>query len=101
VGRRQPHADLLGYFIRFVRREPPNPPEQRFQVLTVNEFHRQEVMTVDLANVVDATDVGVSDLPRKADFLVEQLQPPGVIFQIAVTGRPNQATDGRLKTSHC
>ena len=48
--------------------------EQRRQVLAVDVLHRQELLAVGLADVVDAADVRVRDLARDPHLVVEPRQ---------------------------
>ena len=74
----QPGAQLPRHLGRLVRRQPADAPQQRGQVLAVDVLHRQEHVAVGFADVVDAADVGVADLPRDADLGAEPRQPLGV-----------------------
>ena len=66
VRGRQAGAQLPRDLDRLVRRQPADAAEQGGEVLAVDVLHRQEVLAVGLADVVDAADVGVRDLPRDA-----------------------------------
>ena len=57
--------------------------QQRRQVLAVDVLHRQEVLPVDLADVVDAADVRMRELPRDADFGEEALAADRIARQRA------------------
>ena len=74
VRRRKAGADLPCDLDRLVLREMPDAPQQRRQVLAVDVFHRQEVMPVGFARVVDPADVRVRDLARGAHLCEEALQ---------------------------
>ena len=52
---------------------------ERREVLAVDVLHRQEQVAVGLADVVDAADVRVRDLPRRAHFVVELREPRRVV----------------------
>ena len=54
--------------------QPADPAEERREVLAVDVLHRQEVQPVDLAEVVDAADVRVRDLPRDPHLVAEPRQ---------------------------
>ena len=44
------------------------------QILALDVFHGQEgLIVVGFVDVVDATDIGVGDVPREEEFLVERL----------------------------
>jgi hypothetical protein len=54
---------------RLVLRKWSDASQQRGEVLAVDVFHREEVAPVDVADVVDAADVRVGDLPRDLDLV--------------------------------
>ncbi len=62
----QPGAQLARDLQRLRRRQAPDPPEQRRQILPVDVLHRQEHAAPNVADVVDTADVGVRDRPRVA-----------------------------------
>ena len=62
----EPGADLARELDRAVLREAADAAEQRRQVLAVHVFHREERVPFELADVVDAADVGMRHLPRHA-----------------------------------
>ena len=62
-------AELARDLQRLVRRQPADAAQQRREVLAVDVLHRQEVLPVDLADVVDAADVRMRDLPRDAHLV--------------------------------
>ena len=55
-------------------REAAEAPQRRRQVLAIDELHRQKQLSFRFADVVDATDVGMRHLPRRADLRVELRQ---------------------------
>ncbi|HEV7428635.1 MAG TPA: hypothetical protein VGQ46_19945 [Thermoanaerobaculia bacterium] len=57
-----------------VMREPADALEQARKVFAVDLLHGHEMRAVPFADVVDAADVGMRDLPPEADFLVEQIE---------------------------
>src|ERR1700730_15185201 len=46
-------------------------PKQRRQILSGDVFHRNKMATLRLDNVIDTTDVRVSDLTAVANFVVK------------------------------
>ncbi len=54
-------------------REPPLAREHRLQVRSVDELHREEVLSLGLAEVVRPRDVRVRDAPREPHFPTETL----------------------------
>ena len=77
----QPTTELSGNVDALVRRQPTDPSHQSTEVLPVNEFHRQEVHSVDFTNVVDTADIRVGNLSGEPDLVVQQFQPRGVAGQ--------------------
>src|ERR1041385_7229372 len=74
VSRRQARAKLAGNFDRFILREPANAAEQGSQVLTVDVFHGEECLAVDLSHVINAADIGMRDAASDADFIAETFE---------------------------
>jgi hypothetical protein len=64
--RGQPRAELPRNLDPLVHRQPADAPEQRGEVFAVHVLHRQIELAVRLADVVDAADVGMGDLPGEA-----------------------------------
>ena len=71
---------------RLVRRQPADAPQQRREILAVHVLHREEVLAVGLADVVDAADVRVRHLARDADLVVEARQAVGVCWRRSRAG---------------
>ena len=57
----------------------PMRVQQRRQVLAVHVFHGDERHALDLADVVNAADVGMRDLARHAHLAVEAFEQPLVL----------------------
>ena len=55
--------------------------QQRGKVFAIDVFHGQEVLPIDLADVVNATDVRVGHLQGGADFVEKSIQPRLVLLQ--------------------
>jgi formate hydrogenlyase transcriptional activator len=53
VNRRQPQAKLPSEFAGLVRRQPAHPTQKAGQVLTVDVLHREERLSIRLADVVN------------------------------------------------
>ncbi len=83
VRRGEPRRHLPRDVQGLVLREPPDAAEERREVLPVHELHRQEVLTLGLADVPHAADGRVRDLPRHAHLAVEALEAPGVALERA------------------
>ena len=64
VGGRQGPGDLGGDPGGLARRERTGPPQDRRQVLAVDELHDDERPVLVLTEVVDGDDVGVVERPR-------------------------------------
>jgi hypothetical protein len=71
VCRRESRGQLPGDLDPFVHRQPADAPQERSQVFPIHVFHRQVQLAVRLADVVDATDVGMRDLPREAHLAAQ------------------------------
>jgi hypothetical protein len=71
VGCGESGAHLPRKFRRFVGRQAADAPEQAGQILAVDVLHGQVRLPLDLANVVNAAHIGVGNLARNADFVVE------------------------------
>ena len=67
-------AQFARRFEGLVGGQPADAQQQRRQVFAVHVFHGDERHAFDLADVVDAADVGVRDLARHAHLAVEALQ---------------------------
>ena len=78
VGSGESGAEIAGDVECLVVREFSNAPQKRGEVLAIDVLHGDEVMAFPLHHVVKAADVGMRDLPTKADFAVETLEPLGV-----------------------
>ena len=82
VRRGEAGADLARDLEAALLREAADAPEQRREILAVHVLHRQERVPVDLADVVDAADVGMRDLARHAHFGVELRQARGIAIDV-------------------
>ena len=74
VGRSQTGAELPRQFERLVRWQPSNAPQKRGEILAVHVLHREEVLAVRLADVVDAAHVRMGHLARDADLVMQARQ---------------------------
>ena len=81
VGRRQARAELARELQHLGPGQMIDALQQRREILAVDEFHREEMVAVDLVDVVDAADVRVRDLPGDADLGMEAFAPDGIIGQ--------------------
>ena len=75
VRRGEARAHLARDLDRLVLGKPPDAAQERGQILAVDVLHGEEVPPLDLADVVDAADVGVRDAARVAHLGVEALDP--------------------------
>ncbi len=71
-------AELARDLDRLVLGKPPDPPQERGEVFAVDVLHGEEVPPVDLADVVDAADVGMRDAARVTHLGVEALDEGGL-----------------------
>jgi hypothetical protein len=78
VGRREAGTELAGHVDGGVVRQPADPAQQRRQVLPVDELHGEERVAAGLADVVDAADVGMRDIPRHPHLGPESFDAIGV-----------------------
>ena len=74
VRRCNTRADLPSDLDSLVLGESSDPAQQRRQILAVDVLHRKVMQTADLADVEDATDVGVRYLPGDPDLVEEPVQ---------------------------
>ena len=73
---RQTSADLACDLDRFVRGQAADAAQQRRQVFAVYVLHRKKNLIVGLADVVDATHVGMRDAPRDAHLIAKAFEGP-------------------------
>jgi hypothetical protein len=74
VRRHQSRAELPRELNRLGLGQPPDAAQQRGEILAVDELHRDVVLPVHLADVVDATDIGVGDLERDLDLVEKTVE---------------------------
>ena len=77
--RGEPGAKFARRLQGLIGGQPADARQQRGQVFAVHVFHGNERHALDLADVVDAADIGVGDLARHAHLAVESLQQPLVL----------------------
>jgi hypothetical protein len=75
VGRSKPRTQFPAHAQSPLHGQPPGSAEQRRQVLSVDELHRQEDFPIGFADIVDAIDVGVGHPSSQADLAVKSRQP--------------------------
>ena len=100
VRRREPGAELPGHVDGGIVRQAADAPQQRRQVLPVDELHREERVAVGLADVVDAADVRMRDVARHAHLAAETLDAVGVGAiasgrNLSATGCPSTRSSAR------
>jgi len=81
VGRGDSGAKLSRDLERLVLGQAADAAQQCRQILTVDVLHRDEVLAVDLADVVDAADVGVSHAQGEPNLVQESPQSSGIAFE--------------------
>ena len=74
MGRSQTRAELPREFERLLRWQSSNAPQKRGEIFAVHVLHREEVLAVGLADVVDTADVRMGHLARDADLVLEARQ---------------------------
>ena len=68
---RQPGADLARHIDGFIRGQAADAAQQAGEVFAIYELHRDVVLPIHLANVVNPANVGMRHLARYANFVVE------------------------------
>ncbi len=81
VRRGEARAELPRDLERLVRRQPPDPAQQRGEVLAVHELHRDEEVALRLGHVVDAAHGRVRHVARDAHLAVEAREPLAVAVE--------------------
>ena len=71
VGGVQTRADLTGELVGFVGRDSADSPQQRPKVFAGDELHGQKRAAGQLAQVMDATDMRMADLPSDPDLVAQ------------------------------
>jgi hypothetical protein len=70
----QARAELARDLKRLVGGQAADASEQRRQLFSLDELHGEELLAVNFANVVNAADVAMRDLPRHSHFPVKASQ---------------------------
>ena len=73
VGRGQAGAELARDVERFVAGQASDAPQQRRQIFTVDIFHGEEGVAVDVSHVIDAANVGMRNPARDSHFIAKAL----------------------------
>ncbi len=81
VGSGEPRAKLARDVESLIHGKPADPADETTEILAVDVLHGKEVQAIDLAEIVDAADVGVSHLTGEADFVAETLDGGFVVRQ--------------------
>ena len=81
VSGRKPGADLLRGLEGLVCGQAADAAQERGEVFAIDILHDEEVLAIDFANVIDATDVGVGDLARVAHFVVKMRECGSIALQ--------------------
>src|SRR5216117_328794 len=75
-------ANLSRKLQRLVLRQSTDAPQQRRQLFALDEFHRKKVTAIDIADVVNATDILMRNLPGHAHFAMKARERGGVTQQM-------------------
>src|SRR5206468_1046676 len=75
-------ANLSRQLQRLVLRQSTDAPQQRRQFFALDEFHRKKMAAIDFADVVNAADVLVRNLPRHAHFAMKARERGSVTQQM-------------------
>src|SRR5207302_1727570 len=78
MGGRKSGRELARDFQRLFVREIADALDQRGKVFSVDIFHREEMLTVELRNIVHAADIRMRQLPRDAHLRKEPLSAHGI-----------------------
>ena len=82
VGGRQSRAQLPRDVGGFVFGEAADPAERGRQIFPVHVLHRQIQDAVGFTDVVDAADVRVRDLPRRAHLVVKLRETHRIVTKV-------------------
>ena len=97
VRRGQTGAQLTGDVDDLLGRQPADAPEQRGQVLALDQLHRVEDAALGLADVEDAAHRGMRDLPRQPDFVEDALAAVRRRSSGSASARPRSRARGRRR----
>ena len=67
----EPGAEFARDFEGLIGGQPANPAEQGAEVFAIHVLHGEEILTLQLAEVIDAADVGMGHLARHAHLIAE------------------------------
>jgi hypothetical protein len=74
VGSGQAGTKLARDFQSLVRRQPPNTPQQRRQILAVHIFHGEERVPIHFAHVINPANIRMRNSPREPNLIAKTLQ---------------------------
>src|SRR5271165_3371114 len=77
----QTSADLVRGLQSLVRRQATYAAQQRRQVLAVDVLHGEKVLPVDLADVVNATDIRVRNLAGIPHLSMKSRESRGIVLE--------------------
>jgi hypothetical protein len=81
MGGGQASADLVRGFESLVAGKAADAAQQGRKVLAIDVLHGEEVLAIDLADVVDAANVGMRNLTGVADFRMESSESGGIFLE--------------------
>jgi hypothetical protein len=81
VRGRESRAELARNLYGLIRRKPPYALQERCQLLSLYELHREKMVAVDFAYVVNAADVAMRDLSGDSNFTMKARERRTVVKQ--------------------
>ncbi len=74
VGRREARAQLAGDLDGFVLRKTSNAAKQRCEIFAVDVLHREECLSLDVANVVHAAHIRMRNAPCDPNLVAKAFE---------------------------
>src|SRR3954471_19454731 len=81
VGCCKAGAELASNLHGLVRRKTPYATKQRGQLFSLDVFHREEMMAIHFAYVVNAADIAMRNLTCNPDFTMKARERRAVVKQ--------------------
>ena len=77
----QTGADLVRGLQSLVRGQAADAAQQRREILAVDVLHGEKVLAIDLADVVDTTDIGMRNLAGIPHLRMKPGQSRGIVLE--------------------
>ncbi len=105
VGGGKPRAQLAGNLNGLIRRRLAHASKNGGEILAVNVFHRDEMLSVGFRNVVNAAYVGMRNLASDPDLVMEPFELRSVVRErrrkeLERDGLPQLKIVGAIDLSH-